>query len=320
MFLHVVLLENDKLLLHVSIHNKDNVNNVLLECELIYKYALLYKPLRIVETIVICQNDEINFFVKKYMKYYGIDNVRGGSYTNNKLISDEKNNIIYEQLQNMETKKLQSNIINDIVEKYKDIDTWSVDKLKLDYETCKKQQNKYENETQLLHNFRVVNENIATNRLILSDLKWLSNECAKAIKLSPPEKDNHVCYIDTETKQKYRRIVVKLKSIYTICTKYMDDPIKYQPLIHLYSPETILDQYFYNPAATQCILQYDTLNKYLDMCEYMTYWIICRTQEYIFDVNSYPPNFELINKFEISFLEKEINECLSKSCDIWHQS
>ena len=320
MFLHIVLLENEKILLHVSIHNKDNMSNIILECELIYKYALLYKPLRIVETIAICQNDEINFFVKKYMKYYGIDNVRGGSYTNTNLTTEDRSNIVYEQLQELKTNKQQCNIINDIVEKYNDIDTWPTDKIKLEYETCKKKQNRYENETQLLYNFRVDNENIATNRLILSDLKWLSNECAKAIKLSPPEKDNHVGYIDTETKQKYRRIVVKLKSIYTIFTKYMDDPNKYQPLIHLYSPETILDQYFYNPSATQCILQYDTLNKFLAMCEYMTYWIICRTQEYIFDVNSYPPNFELINKYEISFLEKHIIDCLSKSGDTLHQS
>ena len=320
MFLHIVLLENEKILLHVSIHNKDNMSNIILECELIYKYALLYKPLRIVETIAICQNDEINFFVKKYMKYYGIDNVRGGSYTNTNLTTEERSNIVYEQLQELKTNKQQCNIINDIVEKYNDIDTWPTDKIKLEYETCKKKQNRYENEKQLLYNFRVDNENIATNRLILSDLKWLSNECAKAIKLSPPEKDNHVGYIDTETKQKYRRIVVKLKSIYTIFTKYMDDPNKYQPLIHLYSPETILDQYFYNPSATQCILQYDTLNKFLAMCEYMTYWIICRTQEYVFDVNSYPPNFELINKFEISFLEKHIIDCLSKSGDTLHQS
>ena len=320
MFLHIVLLENDKLLLHVSIHNKDNMSNVITECELTYEYAALYKPIRIVETIVICQNDEINFFVKKYMKYYGIDNVRGGSYTNIVLTTDEQNHINNEQLQDIESKKLQSNIINDIIEKYKDIDTWPTDKIKLEYETCNKKQNRYENEKQLLYNFRVDNENIATNRLVLSDLKWLSNECVKAIKLSPPEKENHGCYIDTETKQKYRRIVVKLKSIYTIFANYTDETNKYQPLIHLYSPETILDHYFYNPSVTQCILQYDTLNKYLSMCEYMTYWIICRTQEYIFDVNSYPPNFEWINKYEMSFLEKHINECLPKSCGILHQS
>ena len=118
MFLHIVLLEKEKLLLHVSIHNKENMSIIMLECELIYKYTLIYKPLRIVETIVICQNDEINFFVKKYMKYYGIDNVRGGSYTNIELTNEERNHITNELLQDLEINRKQCNIIFDIIEKY----------------------------------------------------------------------------------------------------------------------------------------------------------------------------------------------------------
>ena len=314
MFLHIVLLEKEKLLLHVSIHNKENMSIIMLECELIYKYTLIYKPLRIVETIVICQNDEINFFVKKYMKYYGIDNVRGGSYTNTELTNEERNHITNELLQDLEINRKQCNIIFDIIEKYKDIDTLSTNKIKLEYETCKKQQNKYDYETQMLGSFTVCHENIAQNRLILSDLKWIINHCGKTIKLEGT-------YTPTdEIIEKYKKIVIKIKSMYVIFTKYLDEKNIYEPEIHLSNPELLLDQYFYNSNITDCIIHYDSVSKYIEMCEFMAYCIICRTQEYDFDVKSYPPNFEMSNKYEMSFLEKHINECLPKSCDILNQS
>jgi len=317
MFLHIVLLENEQILLHASSHNKDNMHTVILECELIYDYALHNKPLRVVETVAICQNDEINFFVKKYMKFYGIDNVRGGSYINKKLTDTERSIIILEQQQNLKTNKLCCDIISDIVVKYNEIDTWSTDKIKLAYETCIKHHNNYENEKQMLHNFTVGYENIEINRIILSDLTWLTNQCAKAIKLTPYGKgeDNNI-YKETETIKKYKKIVIKIKSLYRMFTNYMDETNTYQPLIHLYSPETILDQYFYNPKVTQCVLQYDSLIKYFAMCEYMAYCIICRIQEYTFDVNSYSSNFEMINKYEIAFLEKHISDYPPISCDI----
>ena len=90
MFLHIILLEKDKLFLHVSTNDKVDMHIVLTECELINEYLSKYKPIRIIETISICQDDEINYFVKKYMKCYGIDNVRGGSYSNELLTVDER--------------------------------------------------------------------------------------------------------------------------------------------------------------------------------------------------------------------------------------
>ena len=321
MFLHIILLEKDKLFLHVSVHNKENMNTILLECELIHKYVLINKPIRILETIVIYQDDELDFFVKKYIKYNGIDNVRGGSYSNEKLSIVERIHINREHSHKLEINKIQCDIISDIIVRYKDIDTWSIDKIKTTYVECKKHRDKYENETQMLHNFTIGHQNVVINRIILADLKWLSNECIKSIKLIPYIIDvTNKSYEETEKIRKYKNIVKKLKSIYTMFTDYMDVTNHYQPVIHLYSPETILDQYFYNPTVNQCILQYDTLSVYLSMCEYMAYCIICRIDEYEFDVKSYPSNFEMSNKYEIAFLEKHINGCLSISCDIWYQS
>ena len=314
MFLHIILLEKEKLFLHVSTHDKVDMHIVLRECELINDYLSIYKPIRILETIVICQDDEINYFVKKYMKCYGIENVRGGSYSNELLTVDERKFIIEETNQKLNVKKLQCNIIMDILIKYTEIDNWSNDEIYKKLSECKKQEEKYNNEKQMLHNFTIGIDNTLITRMILADLKWLINHCGKTIKLEGT-------YTTTnETIERYKEIVMKIKSMHIIFTKYLDKVNTYEPEIHLSNPELLLDQYFYHSNIEYCINNYDSVCKYIEMCEYMTYCIICKIQEYEFDVKSYPNNFEISNKYEIKFLESHLNECLSKSGDISHQS
>lgn len=314
MFLHIILLEKDKLFLHVSTHDKVDMHIVLTECELINEYLSKYKPIRIIETISICQDDEINYFVKKYMKYYGIDNVRGGSYSNELLTVDERKFITEETNQILNVKKLQCNLIEDILTKYTEIDNWSNDKIYKILLECKKQQEKYNNEKQMLHNFTVGIDNTLITRVILADLKWILNHCGKTIKLEGT-------YTTTdEIIEKYKEIVMKIKSMYIIFTKYLDERNTYEPEIYLSNPELLLDQYFYQSNIEYCINKYDSVCKYIEMCEFMTYCIICKIQGYEFDVKSYPNNFEMSNTYEIKFLENHLNECLSKSGDISHQS
>ena len=314
MFLHIILLEKDKLFLHVSTNDKVDMHIVLTECELINEYLSKYKPIRIIETISICQDDEINYFVKKYMKFYGIDNVRGGSYSNELLTVDERKFITEETNQILNVKKLQCNLIEDILTKYTEIDNWSNDKIYKILLECKKQEEKYNNEKQMLHNFTVGIDNTLITRVILADLKWILNHCGKTIKLEGT-------YTTTdEIIEKYKEIVMKIKSMYIIFTKYLDERNTYEPEIYLSNPELLLDQYFYQSNIEYCINKYDSVCKYIEMCEFMTYCIICKIQGYEFDVKSYPNNFEMSNTYEIKFLENHLNECLSKSGDISHQS
>ena len=146
MFLHIIVLQKEKLFLHVSTHNEDNEPTILLECELINNYASIYKPIRILDTVAIFQEYEVDFFVKKYMNFYDIDSVRGGSYTNEILNENERQYILHEQTHNLDMNELQCDIISDIVVKYKDIVTWSINKIKTEYAECIKHNINYENE------------------------------------------------------------------------------------------------------------------------------------------------------------------------------
>ena len=52
-----------------------------------------YKPIDVVEVIPNCDNYDEDKYTRKYMDKYGIDNVRGGSYTTIQLDENTKNHI-----------------------------------------------------------------------------------------------------------------------------------------------------------------------------------------------------------------------------------
>ena len=83
--LYVLFLENEKWLLHVS--STTDKYYLFLECYLLYDFAKTNKPINLFDTITIADTLEIDMHVKKYMRQYGIENVRGGSFTHEHLPS-----------------------------------------------------------------------------------------------------------------------------------------------------------------------------------------------------------------------------------------
>jgi len=76
--LHVILLENENIILFESenIYDYQIMNECVDKCD----FAKEHAPLSIIEKIQITEPVMIDYYVKNYMQYYGIDHVRGGSY------------------------------------------------------------------------------------------------------------------------------------------------------------------------------------------------------------------------------------------------
>ena len=51
-------------------------------------WYVIHKPIEIIEIIPNCTNEEVDKYTYKYMKKYGISNVRGGSYPGSYLTSE----------------------------------------------------------------------------------------------------------------------------------------------------------------------------------------------------------------------------------------
>ena len=296
MFLHVISLEYNKYFLHYS--NKDSLLNsskILFECELMYEFVQINKPKIILESTIISQNFEIDFFVKKYMHFYGIDNVRGGSYSSVILDENTKRFIQNEFKTKLQTYEKKDLIIENILLEYKDINDWSLSKLIKEYDDIVKIEEKYNKESLQLHNLKFGNGITEINRDFLLDLKWLCNQIAKVF--ANREVTGNLI-------KKYKIIIKKMKSLYYIFLNYTSDiEDTYNHKIHLYSPEVLLDNIFFH---SNIIKNNDSevIEKFIDYFEYMYYCVINRIDEYTFDVKSYPDHFKEITKYKKYYVNK----------------
>jgi hypothetical protein len=89
--LHVILLESENIILFESenIYDYQIMNECVDKCD----FAKEHAPLSILEKIQIAETTMIDYYVKNYMQYYGINHVRGGSYM---TVTNEQ----YEELKN----------------------------------------------------------------------------------------------------------------------------------------------------------------------------------------------------------------------------
>ena len=77
-YIHNILLENQKYLIHCS-PNK-NTDVIFKECSYLYSFARKNTPVKIIYTEEVIEFSNIDVNVKFYMHLYGISNVRGGTF------------------------------------------------------------------------------------------------------------------------------------------------------------------------------------------------------------------------------------------------
>jgi hypothetical protein len=99
--IHVILLEDENVILFESEQHYDY--QVMNECVEKNEFAKKHKPLIFLEKIPITESTNIDDHVKQYMKYYGINHVRGGSYMD---ISKEQYEALQKEFCNMDTLEL----------------------------------------------------------------------------------------------------------------------------------------------------------------------------------------------------------------------
>jgi len=81
--LNVILLENEKYFIYYT--DTCDEEKIFIECVLMFTFVKINKPIEIIETSWSIDSFDVDKTVKIYMAKYGINNVRGGSYQNEKL-------------------------------------------------------------------------------------------------------------------------------------------------------------------------------------------------------------------------------------------
>lgn len=79
LYLYFVALEDNRMILHASF--KRNNEQILQDCVTLYEFARVYAPTKIVYVLEDIDFYDVDKYVKMFMNLFGIDETRGGAYT-----------------------------------------------------------------------------------------------------------------------------------------------------------------------------------------------------------------------------------------------
>jgi hypothetical protein len=238
--LYVIVLENEKWILHLS--NRSEPEKIFMECKLLYSFTKNNNPLRIHESINITSELEVDMYVKKYMAFYGIENVRGGSYSN-EFLADHLMRTLYHELGYsfpiIETElDIIENIMNNC-ECLPNLPKNDIEKLKSNVE--EKINDYYNTKTayESVKSYYVDGNLFEIDRTFVDDLNWISNVSALSYDV-PAYKINEDIHMN------YQRILKKMNAVYNIFMKLKGDSLSFEPTIYLQKPYVCLDNYVYH--------------------------------------------------------------------------
>lgn len=324
--LYAIELENKKVFLQVSTPIREQL--LLQQCRVMVKFVNNNPPIKIIHTMDLDDVLKVNYWVKYFMRYYGVDNVRGGNYTD-EILSPRSMQFIREEIGATFDK------YEDDVEVFENVLAEYNDK-KLDKEEKERLENRlsdYKNRQKLLEYLPVYDG-------LLEDLEWVKNEIANTrliydipdkIKngrgfnvLSNYYSINRLC-VNTYDKDRYKTILKRLKEFivdyYSLTSK--DDPVK-QYCCDAYlrnklnsfvetkidndalliNPDFTLDNFFLHPHIImnwdfQVKLVDELIDKWTSMCYSIKNW----RDEIEFDLSSYPKDFEKYTKYTLQLYE-----------------
>lgn len=228
-------LENDKFFLFLRPTPSSNPIELFLEAVLRYEYIQQNKPLAINSIWTESHPLDLDHYVKKYMLDYGIDRVRGGSYSKS-ILTPEQRAFLTTEL-NGPIQAFPEEVTKSIIHKYS--------RLLLDNEDFEKERTRLLNEQA-----RFKRESAYLNRLrrldipkIRADLDWLLKYCEMLSgDIYPTHGRWNSLLIQLITR--YRQMLLILRDIYSFMT-LSERPFDTYGMIFIQYPQFLLDNYFY---------------------------------------------------------------------------
>lgn len=95
LFMYFIALDEDKIFIHTDFKKDKDI--IMKECEEEFEYVNKYKPQQITMSTRVTDLYDVDKYVKIFMHMFGIDDTRGGSYTNIELPEYLKEAILHEK-------------------------------------------------------------------------------------------------------------------------------------------------------------------------------------------------------------------------------
>lgn len=302
-------LSHKKWFIYVS--SEHDIKDVYLKSQLQHEYIANHLPILSHNSTNIHDVLDINYFVKKYMRMYGINNVRGGSYSNEILSSNTKE--VLEKEINASFNDY-NKYIDTSIDDYKKISLWSSDKIKETKKELLRKQELFTIENEQYNTLQKPfhNSNNKISRQLIVDFNWLNNTVDELINDYIRVYQEPINIMDEDTYEVSSNIQDKYTSfkekLYGLNQRFYET---YEGEKYLYSSYDEINKYINRLDPFFLIIDeyidFNSVvsNKYnvLRQVEYMIYSLINLLDEYTFDVNSYPENFTFITNWKLQQLE-----------------
>jgi len=192
--LYAIELDSKKVFLHVSLPIKEQL--LFQECTILFDFVKKYPPIRVLNEIDLEDVLIVDYYVKYFMRHYGIDNVRGGNYTDEVLSNDVLTRLKMEIGKTSADYERDNELYEYLVLYYKMID---LDRLK-EIEKLNNQLEIYKAKQELVGLF-------STDKNIIADLEWLTDEI---------KNKRDIYDLPVDTIQKLYKVIYKTPSILSL--------------------------------------------------------------------------------------------------------
>lgn len=294
--IYAVTLTNNKIfiLCDLALSKDADMKDVMKHCEYCYDFSKIYKPVSAIVIDTIRTYEEYNreswmsffdeteisdgynlpdlsrqllakellkvdYHVKQYMLDYGIDNVRGGSYTD-EVLDIDSDSALYAELNVIDIVYLKNkNLMSDVEKIINKLD--GDDSIKNKKEYLEKRLKKYENIKEKHNQLYFLENNYPINSYIVSCIQWLKN------KIITKKRENYY-----EERMKYGDCLIYFKELVNKNTILNSSILNDSSLIdHLNNPSVIFDKYITNEYDLYENISDDKNNNILDEEEILQY-------------------------------------------------
>jgi hypothetical protein len=301
-YVHTLCLKNNKWFLYVSGSTADNWNFIRKESAILFEFVRENRPIMVFDSTRYVDVFELNALVKRYMKYYGIENVRGGSYTDSVLPDHVIASIDEELFQ--DTGILDENIVmmEEIYRTYEDRYT-TPDEIRAETQRVEQDLQKY---YAIQEKCRL----ITINRNVFDDFDWIKRRIIDVKHYCSTNTDFKPPVLDTIEVRKYNQIIQTLQAITRqFHTIVKDNSLLFEDSPYLLTqPDVQLETlFFHSHLIHDSEIYFSRIEKMMNYFEYMTWVLINRSEEFHFDLGQYELHFEKRAKLALQYLQNE--EC-----------
>jgi hypothetical protein len=256
-----------------------------LEATVKYDFLKIHRPLAILNQWPETHALDLDTFVKKNMMTYGINNVRGGTYSETTL-TDEQTAVIKAELNTgPSAKDISDVVIKSIIDAYADTLLSKAD-IRVEKDRLKADYAKWRKESRILSEIRIDAE------AARADIEWIRQMCQKEVAAFCAGKRQTLLYRleNGSDIENYRRILPHLKKIYTTFMTIYDRPYE---VVYAKNPEFLLDDFMFHWHRIQVPEEIEHVERLCEEYSFFVTYIENRMAEAAFDVSTWGEEAEL---------------------------